>query len=180
MAATLLLVGALAAACTREQWHRFPSPDDAIAAVPWFAVMHRGIAIQPYKMPRQPVPGTVPITGVEQVPAATPQNRAALDAMRNPMQRTSESLERGRDRYSIYCLPCHGPAGRGDGPIAPAMANAVRNLTEQRARDYSDGWIFGVMTNGFGALMPEQGSRIRAEDRWHIVNYVRMLQGTAQ
>lgn len=175
--AVLLLV--LATACTREQWHRFPSPDDVVAAVPWFAVMRRGIAIQPYKMPRQPVEGTVPITGTEVVPPAVPQNRAALNRLRNPVQRTAASIERGRDRYDIFCGLCHGEAGLGDGPVAPALANAVRDLTEQRVRDQRDGWMYGVITHGFGALMPEYGSKLTSEDRWHIVNYVRVLQGAA-
>ena len=176
----LLAAALTAGGCTREQWHRFPSPDDLIAAVPWFAVMHRGIAIQPYKMPRQPVEGTVPVTGVEIVPAAIPQNRSVLNRLANPVQRTASSMERGRDRYDIYCALCHGAEGRGDGPVAPALANTVRDLTEQRQVDNSDGWIYGTIVNGFGALMPEYGSKLSREDRWHVVNYVRLLQGAAR
>jgi hypothetical protein len=56
----------------------------------------------------------------------------------------------------------------------------VRDLTEQRMRDQSDGWMYAVIVNGFGALMPEYGSKISVEDRWHIVNYVRVLQGAAR
>jgi mono/diheme cytochrome c family protein len=174
------LVLVLLAGCTREQWHRFPSPDDVVALVPWFAVMHTGIAIQPYKMPRQPVEGTVPVGGIEVVPPAVPQNRAALDRLDNPMPMTSESIERGRDRYDIYCTLCHGAEGNGDGPVAPALANAVRNLHDQRVLDSSDGWIYAVIVNGFGALMPEYGSKLSRDDRWHIVNYVRVLQGAQQ
>jgi mono/diheme cytochrome c family protein len=165
------------AGCTREQWHRFPSPDDLVAAVPWFAVMHKGLAIQPYKMPLQPVEGTVPVSGADRVPPAVPQNQDALDALVNPIQRTAASFERGRDRYDIYCTVCHGAEGLGDGPVAAKLANAVRNLNDQRVLDSSDGWIYGVIANGYGALMPEYGSRIQPDDRWHIVNYVRVLQG---
>lgn len=169
----------LLAGCTREQWHRFPSPDDVVAAVPWFSVMHKGLAIQPYKMPLQPVDGTVPVTGTVRVPPAVPQNQAVLDALVNPMQMTAASLERGRDRYDIYCAVCHGAEGRGDGPVAEKLANAVRSLHDQRVLDASDGWIYGVTVNGYGALMPGYGGRIAPEDRWHIVNYVRALQGDA-
>lgn len=175
----LVALGVLAG-CTREQWHRFPSPDDVVAAVPWFAVMHKGLAIQPYKMPLQPVEGTVPITGAEHVPPAVPQNQDALDALVNPMQMTAASLERGRDRYDIYCAVCHGMEGQGDGPVAEKLANAVRNLHDQRVIDASDGWIYGVIVNGFGALMPAYGGRVASDDRWHIVNYVRALQGDAR
>ena len=175
-----LVLAAVVAGCTREQWHRFPSPDDLVAAVPWFSVMHRGIAIQPYKMPLQPVEGAVPITGREIVPAAVPQNQAQLDRLVNPAQVTAESLERGRDRYEIYCTVCHGTEGLGDGAVAPSLANAVRNLTDDRVVRSSDGWVYGVITHGFGALMPEYGSRITPEDRWHVVNYMRTLGGTAR
>ncbi len=179
-AAVALALAAILAGCTREQWHRFPSPDDLVAAVPWFAVMHTGLAIQPYKMPLQPVEGTVPISGAERVPPAVPQNQAALDALRNPVEMTAASLDRGRDRYGIYCAVCHGAEGLGDGPVAEKLANAVRNLNDQRVLDSSDGWIYGVIVNGYGALMPEYGSRLQPEDRWHIVNYVRALQGGAR
>lgn len=172
LAATLLVTG-----CTREQWHRLISPDDIVAAFSWFSVMHRGIAIQPYKMPLQPVEGTVPITGTEVVLAAVPQNQPALDRLRNPVQRTSASIERGRDRFDIYCTVCHGAEGLGDGPVASSLANTVRNLTDQRVLDQSDGWMYAVIARGFGALMPPYGARIAPEDRWHIVNYVRTLQG---
>jgi hypothetical protein len=63
--------------------------------------------------------------------------------------------------------------------VAPALANTVRNLTEPRMRARSDGWMYAVIANGFGALMPEYRSKIAPADRWHIVNYVRLLQGTA-
>ena len=95
------------------------------------------------------------------------------------LQRTSSSIERGKDRYDIYCAVCHGAEGLGDGPVASSLANAVRNLTDQRVLDQSDGWMYAVIVNGFGALMPGYGGRILQEDRWHIVNYVRTLQGGA-
>ena len=56
----------------------------------------------------------------------------------------------------------------------------MRDLTEERQVNNRDGWIYGTITNGFGALMPEYGSKISREDRWHIVNYVRLLQGASQ
>jgi len=174
-----MVLAAFATGCTREQWHRFPSPDDVVAAVPWFAVMKKGPAIQPYKMPLMPPEGAVPITGVEHVPIATPANRAVLDARANPVQRTAESLERGRDRYTVFCEVCHGETGEGNGPVAPALANAVRDLTDPAQLERSDGWIYSVITNSFG-LMPEYGSKLTSADRWNVVHYVRLLQGVAQ
>jgi mono/diheme cytochrome c family protein len=173
------MLAVLTTGCTREQWHRFPSPDDVVALVPWFAVMRTSPAIYPYKMPLQPPEGAVPVGGVERVPVATPGTRAALDALSNPVQRTADALERGRERYDVYCTVCHGETGAGDGPVAQSLANAVRNLTEPTQRERSDGWIYSVVKNGFG-LMPEYGSKLTPEDRWNIVHYVRQLQGAAQ
>lgn len=174
---TGLTLSLLVSGCTREQWHRLIGADDIVALFSWFSVMQRGPAIQPYKMPLLPVEGTVPITGTEVVLPAVPQNQATLDRLSNPVQRTATSIERGRDRYDIYCAVCHGADGLGDGPVASSLANAVRNLTDQRVLDQSDGWMYAVIAQGFGALMPAYGARIQPEDRWHIVNYVRTLQG---
>lgn len=167
-----------AAGCTREQWHRFPSPDDLIAAIPWFAVMHRGIAIQPYKMPLGAPEGSVPITGTEPPLDVTPRNLSAIDRLVNPALRTAESLETGKRYYDIYCMPCHGPEGAGDGPVNAKLLIAPSVLT-QRAQDLTDGYLYSMVRHGRG-IMPAYGEGIRGENRWHVVNYVRQLQGAAQ
>ncbi len=167
-----------ATGCTREQWHRFPSPDDLVAAVPWFAVMHRGIAIQPYKMPLDAPEGSVPITGTEAPLEVTPQNLAAIDRLANPTQRTAESLETGKKYYDIYCLPCHGAEGAGDGLVNAKLMVAPSMLTP-RAQDLTDGYLYALVRHGRG-IMPAYGEGIRGENRWHVVNYVRQLQGAAQ
>lgn len=176
---TLVLFAGLLAGCN-EATRRFPGPDDIVALVPWFSNMREHVAIRPYKMPLQPVAGTVPIHGLDIVAPPIPGSRAELDALINPVQRTAASIERGEDRYAIYCELCHGGEGRGDGPVAPAIANTVRNLLDEAQIQRSDGWIYSVIANGFGALMPEYGSKVTIEDRWHIVNYVRVLQGVGQ
>ena len=177
----LLALGlaAAAAGCTRDQWQRLPSPDDAVAAFSWFSTMPKGLAIQPYQMPRAPVPGTVPVTGAE-APSVpwTPQNAAAVDRMKNPAARTSESINRGKNRFEIYCQPCHGPAGDGKGPVASKLGS-VRDLTSPQVRAYTDGRLYAAIRHGFG-LMPAYGDKVRGEDRWNIVNYVRVLQGGSQ
>ena len=171
----LLAVLGVTLACN-ESMRRLPGPDDAVALVPWFANMREHVAIRPYKMPLQPVEGTVPITGIEIIPQANPNNRAQLNQLRNSVQRTAASIERGQDRYEIYCVPCHGMEGRGDGPVMPAFA---RDLTLPVQVQNSDGWIYSWISLGFG-IMPEYGSKLSREDRWHIVNYVRLLQGVAR
>ncbi len=176
----LLAAVAVVAACTRAGWQRLPGPDDAVALVPWFANMHTDIAIRPYKQPRLPVDGTVPVTGADPilpVAAPTPDMIARLGRMLpNPIPQTAESLERGRDRFSIYCALCHGEQGGGDGPIAPALNNIIPALTTDRARGYTDGYIYTMIQDGRG-LMRGYGDKVRGDDRWHVVNYVRLLQG---
>ncbi len=164
--------------CTRDQWQRFPSPDDAIALFSWFAVMHYGIAIQPYKMPRPAVEGTVPVDGAEPPLPITPANLPAIDRLANPTQRTARSLETGQEYYDIYCLPCHGPSGAGDGPVNAVLIVAPSLLTD-RARTLSDGYLYTIVRHGRG-IMPAYSEGVRGENRWHVVNYVRQLQGAAR
>lgn len=180
LAPAVALVGVLGlAACTRDQWHRFPSPDDAIAAVPWFAVMHRGIAIQPYDMPRPPVPGTVPVTGTEVADTVIPRYYDRINRLINPVQRTSVSINRGRELYGIYCVLCHGDGGQGDGPVTPRFIRPP-DLTLAQARAYTDGYLYALVASGRG-LMPPYGDKIRGDDRWHVVNYLRgVIQAGAQ
>jgi mono/diheme cytochrome c family protein len=168
----------LFASCTREQWHRLASPDDAVALIPWFGNMHRGLAIQPYALPsREPVAGTVPITGVEpELRVDREEDLPALNRLRNPAPRTSESLERGEKVFNIYCSPCHGPTGQGDGPVAAKFIQPP-SLTGAAARKYTDGYIYSLIRYGRG-IMPLYGDKVRSIDRWHLVNYIRLLQGT--
>ncbi len=172
-----LLVG-----CSRDTWQRAPGPDDVVGLVPWFANMHTDIAIRPYKdAPRPPVAGTVPITGADpDLPVAAPTPAVIAELGRrlpNPVPNTAASIERGRDRYAIYCTPCHGDSGTGDGPVA-AVWPGIPSLVSPQARAYTDGYLYAVIMDGRG-LMPHYGDKIRGDDRWHVVNYMRVMQGTA-
>ncbi len=168
----------LLTACSRDSWQRSPGPEDAIGLVPWFAQMKKGPAIHPFKMMREPVEGTVPIDGVEPPLQVIPDNFAAIDRLQNPAQRTSESLETGRKYYDIFCLPCHGETGAGNGPVNARLFIAP-NLLLDRAQNLSDGMIYSIIRHGRGA-MRSYAEGIHGIDRWHVVNYVRQLQGAAQ
>lgn len=163
-----------------DSWRRLPSPDDAVAAVPWFSTMHYGIAIQPYKVPtpRPPVPGTVPVTGAEAPLLVTPVNLPAINALVNPMDRTAASIETGKATFDVYCFPCHGADGAGDGPVNEKLLVTPSLLTEQ-AKQYTDGYLYSIIRHGRG-IMPAYGDRIPPERRWDVVNYVRVLQGGAR
>jgi mono/diheme cytochrome c family protein len=140
--------------------------------------MHRGLAIQPFKMPLPPVEGTVPITGIEPLVRVIPSNYPVLDRAENPVPQTAESLEAGKKYFDIYCYPCHGREGAGDGPVNEKLFIAPSLLTE-RARDLTDGMLHGIIRAGRGA-MQSYAEGVRGDNRWHVVNYVRQLQGAAQ
>lgn len=90
-------------------------------------------------------------------------------------------LERGQERFGIYCTPCHGDAGLENGGVVPVRAanrgNAwlVPSLHGERPRSYALGQLFAVISNGFNT-MPGYAAQIPVEDRWAIATYVRALQ----
>lgn len=84
-------------------------------------------------------------------------------------------LTRGRERYNVFCTPCHGLSGRGDGMIVQRGFPAPPNYGEARLRAAPGQYIFDVITNGYG-VMYSYAARIEPEDRWAIVAYVRALQ----
>ncbi|MFQ5739222.1 MAG: c-type cytochrome [Acidobacteriota bacterium] len=92
-----------------------------------------------------------------------------------PMEVTEELSARGGERYRIYCLPCHGERGDGQGMLLERVKVKTANLLEERIRNLPDGRIFHVISNGLG-LMPGYRFPIPARDRWAIVTYVRKLQ----
>lgn len=94
-----------------------------------------------------------------------------------PMPITKDDLDRGLERYNIYCSVCHGLTGYGDGMIARRGFNkpAPANYHQDRLRQAPVGHFFDVMTNGWGA-MPTYAQQVSVEDRWRIVAYIRALQ----
>ncbi|MEZ5361886.1 MAG: cytochrome c [Bryobacterales bacterium] len=92
-----------------------------------------------------------------------------------PIPITRDVLEEGRERYEIYCAPCHGLLGYGDGIVAQRGFEGVQSLHLERVRNKPVGYYFDVITNGRGAMYP-YGSRIEPRQRWAIVAYVQVLQ----
>ncbi|MGH9537502.1 MAG: c-type cytochrome [Terriglobales bacterium] len=93
-----------------------------------------------------------------------------------PFPVTDEILARGQQRYNIYCAPCHSRMGDGNG-IVPSRGFPRKppSYHTDRLRKAPLGYIFDVITNGFGA-MPDYASQIPPRDRWDIVAYIRALQ----
>lgn len=85
-------------------------------------------------------------------------------------------LQRGRERFGIYCSPCHGQVGRGDGMVPRrGFRNKPASFHVDRLRQKPAGYFFDVISNGFGA-MQDYAAQIPVRDRWAIVAYVRALQ----
>jgi mono/diheme cytochrome c family protein len=85
------------------------------------------------------------------------------------------AMRRGRERYDIFCSPCHGLAGDGDGMVMQRGYRRPPSLHIDRLRQAPPGHMFDVMTNGFGA-MPDYAGQIPVGDRWAIAAYLRALQ----
>jgi len=84
-------------------------------------------------------------------------------------------MQRGRERYNIFCSPCHGLTGDGDGMVVQRGYRRPPSFHIDRLRQAPPGHIFDVMTNGFGA-MPDYAAQIPVRDRWAIAAYMRALQ----
>jgi cytochrome c553 len=92
-----------------------------------------------------------------------------------PIQITHEDLERGRERFNIYCSPCHGRLGDGNGMIVSRGLRQPPSYHDARLRNAPVGHFFDVMTNGYGAMY-SYASRVPVDDRWRIAAYIRALQ----
>ncbi|UCH27995.1 MAG: cytochrome c [Trueperaceae bacterium] len=84
-------------------------------------------------------------------------------------------LQRGQERYNIYCSPCHNYSGDGQGMIVQRGFPSPTSFHDQRLRDATVGYFYNAMTNGFGRML-SYASRIPPEDRWAIAAYIRALQ----
>jgi mono/diheme cytochrome c family protein len=92
-----------------------------------------------------------------------------------PVKVTAELLERGRTEYQVFCSPCHGRTGRGDGMVVQRGFKRPSSYHVDRLRQMPIGYYYDVITNGFGA-MADYSAQVAPADRWAIAAYVRTLQ----
>lgn len=93
-----------------------------------------------------------------------------------PFPVTRDVLDRGRERFNIYCAPCHSRVGDGNGFVpSRGFSRKPPSFHIERLKKAPVGYFFDVITNGFG-IMPDYGSQIAPQDRWNIIAYVRALQ----
>jgi mono/diheme cytochrome c family protein len=155
----------LAAAGCRQDMHNQPK------AIP----LRESMFFKDTSSARPVVEGTI-ARGTLQDDAAFFTGKAgaeAVDAL--PFALTAEVLDRGEQRYNIYCTPCHGLSGSGDGMIVRRGYRQPPSYHIDRLRSAPLGHFYDTITNGFGA-MPDYRAQIAPRDRWAIAAYIRALQ----
>ena len=124
---------------------------------------------------RQPVPGTVARGQLRVDELFYTGEENGVESNRFPFPITRADLERGRERYNVYCTPCHDYTGSGRGMIVQRGFPQPPSYHIPRLREAPVGHFFQVMTNGFGAMY-SYAARIDPADRWRIAAYIRVLQ----
>ena len=129
---------------------------------------------------RDPVPGTLP-RGFAPYPLASlgkdPQAIArAGELLKNPLPTTLAHMQAGQQLFKVYCAVCHGPRGLGDGPVTgEGRFPTPPSLHTDKARQYADGSIFHIITQGT-EIMPSYADKLDPEERWQVIEFVRALQ----
>ncbi len=177
--ASLLLLSLLLMACRGQHTDQPPiSPQQNMQFQQRFNAQQENPFFENNMAMRTPVEGTVSR-------GAMHQNTALVEGTgedgeyvtENPMDVTRSFLYRGKERYDIYCAPCHGGTGDGQGIIMTGQYGYVPAPSFHRSASYnmSDGEFFSAITNGI-RTMPPYNTQVKVEDRWAIVAYIRALQ----
>lgn len=125
----------------------------------------------------RPIPaGTIAIDEIDQDPAMDTGSVNGTFVNTIPVPVTADLLERGEDRFNIFCSPCHGRVGDGQGMIARRGLKQPADLNSDRVRNAPPGYIFQVITNGYGAMDDYSYQIQSSRDRWAIVAYIRALE----
>ncbi len=136
----------------------------------WRTDMWYQPSIRPEAAPRPQPERSVPL-------GATPryESRDDTEDLKNPVPSTPASLARGKAIFVARCAPCHGPEGRGAGPVSKFFPEAP-DFAYSTIRQRSDGFIWGTISYG-GKAMPPAREGLSVRDRWDLVNHVRAIQG---
>ena len=163
--AAALLIGAAVLSGCRQDMHNTPVGQP----------LRESLFVPGASTSRAPVEGTV-ARGTLQDDAAFftgKEGGAAANALPFPL--TAQVLDRGEERFNIYCAPCHGLSGQGDGMIVRRGYRQPPSFHVDRLQQAPLGHFYDTMSNGFGA-MPDYRAQIAPRDRWAIAAYVRALQ----
>ena len=156
----------------------------ALSALACRQDMHDQPKLKPYarseffadqRASRQPVAGTVARGQLREDGLLFTGKLDGKPTAEMPFPVTLEVLQRGQERYRIYCTPCHGQTGRGDGIVVRRGYRRPSSFHVDRLRGEPVGYFFDSMTNGFGA-MSDYAAQVPVDDRWKIAAYVKTLQ----
>ena len=159
------LLGALASAACRRDMHDQPK----------YIPLRESAFFTDQRSARPLVSGTVARGHLREDALLYTGKLNGADATMFPFVVNERVMARGHERFDIYCAPCHGRTGQGDGMIVRRGYRRPPTFHQDRLRESPVGHFFDVITNGFGA-MPDYATQITAGDRWAIVAYVRALQ----
>jgi mono/diheme cytochrome c family protein len=137
----------------------------------WFHNMTETPRIMPGERAFSMPPGSVPRGGELRLPK---EEREAAALRRNPIPATPASVQKGGELFVIYCTPCHGPQGKGNGPVSTKFVPPADLTNADLQKGRTDGYWQSYMSVG-GAVMPSYGEALSAEERWHVVNFLRTL-----
>jgi len=178
------IIGALVLVGLFCYWFTFHSGFIPFAHNPmqYMPNMHRAVALKPERASPITASGSsalVPPAGSvarNAHPYPYSKDVAATDvpAKANPLPKTREVLMRGKKMYETHCIVCHGPAGMGDGSVVGPFPKPPLLVSEKLVK-FADSQIFHVITRGQNTMYP-YGHKVRVEDRWAIIHYVRALQ----
>jgi hypothetical protein len=122
---------------------------------------------------RMPVEGTIARGFIPYEYKGMPDSLIKL--LSNPLPVDSVVMARGKDKFNIYCSPCHGYYGKGDSRLHGQFPNPP-TLHSDKVKNWPDGNIYNVITNGQNNIMPSYEKSISRDDRWAIIRYIRVLQ----
>jgi mono/diheme cytochrome c family protein len=151
-------------------------------AWPWSQDMANQVSTKPQESVDAANPGmtsfparSVPVPGT----MVNVKDAVAAEKLKNPVPADEKSVATGGQLFAIYCVPCHGKEGKGDGYVGQKFIVQPNDLTADGTKAKTDGYIWGHITFG-GPIMPIYGNDLNPTERWHVVNYVRNVVQKAQ
>ena len=160
----LIIVSVFSAACRRDMHDQ-----------PKYIPLRQSAFFGDERSARPLVPGTVARGHLHEDTLLETGKAGSDDATVFPFRVDAQVLARGQERFDIYCSPCHGLTGAGDGMVVRRGFRRPPSYHDERLRNAPIGHFIDVMTNGFGA-MADYRQQVDARDRWAIAAYIRALQ----
>jgi mono/diheme cytochrome c family protein len=164
LAIVLLLAPALA-----QAWPWSNDMANQISIKPQESVDLKNPGMKPYPKHSVPIPGTSSLV----------KDMGAAEKQLNPIPADDKSVALGGKLFQIYCTPCHGYSGKGDGLVGAKLILKPFDLTAEQTKGRADGFIWGYMTFG-GAVMPSYANDLSVNERWNVINYVRKVLQNGQ